>query len=73
MEINKLNNLFKKNMNNIINDLDNYILLYENIDNLTDNLNNYESINNLNNFKNKKLIKEIDDFINENIKNNIKK
>ena len=73
MEINKLNNLFVKNMNNIINDLDNYILLYENIYNSIDNLNNYESINNLNNFKNKKLIKEIDDFINENIKNKYKR
>ena len=60
-------------MNNIINDLDNYILLYENIYNSTDNLNNYESINNLINFKNKKLIKDIDDFINEDIKNKYKR
>ena len=32
MEINKLNNLFKEKMNNIINDLDKYILFYEKLD-----------------------------------------
>ena len=59
-------------MNNIINDLDKYIIFYENIFNSSDNLNNYESINNLNNFKNKKLIKDIDEFLNEKIKNKYK-
>ena len=72
MEIKKLNNLYMINMNNFINDLDNYILLYEKI-NISDNLKNYEFIQNINNFKNKKLIKNIDEFLNENLKNKFKK
>ena len=58
-EIKRLNNFYQRNMNNIINDLDKYILLYENIYKSTDFLNNYESIENLYNFKNKRLIKDI--------------
>ena len=37
-EINKLNNLYVRNMNNIIDDLDNYMLLCENINKSLDNL-----------------------------------
>ena len=73
MEIKKLNELYIKNMNNIINDLDNYILLYEAINKSIDNIKNYESIKNLNNCKNKMLIKDIDEFRNDNFKNKYKK
>ena len=55
MEIKKLNNLYLKNMNNIINYIDNYILLYEIINKSIDNLKNYESIINLDIIKNKKI------------------
>ena len=73
IQIKILNNLYLKNMNNIIDDLDNYILLYEKINKSLDNLKNYESIENIKNFKNKKLIKDIDEFLDENIKNKHKK
>ena len=73
MEIKKLNNLYIKNMNNILNDLDKYYFLYENIYKSIDNLNNYESIKNLNNLKNNKLIKDIDEFLNDNIINKYKR
>ena len=73
MEIKKLNNLYVNNMNNIINYLNKYILFYENLDKLLDNLQNYESIKNSNNFKNKKLIKDIEEFLNDDIKNKYKK
>ena len=68
MEIKKLNNLYVKNMNNIINYIDNYILLYKKINKSIDNFKNYESIKNLDIIKNKKLIKDIDEFLNGNIK-----
>ena len=68
-----LNKLYNKNINNIINYLDEYFLLYESIFSSIDNLNNYESIINFNNFKNKKIIKDIDTFLNDNIFNKCKK
>ena len=60
-------------MNNIINYIDNYILLYEIMNKSIDNLKNYESIKNLDIIKNKKFIKDIDEFINGNIKYKYKK
>ena len=68
-----LNNLYTKNMNNFINYLDEYILLYENIFSSIYNIKNYETIINLNNLKNKKIIKDIDLFLNDNINNKYKK
>ena len=72
-EIIKLNNLFFNNIKIYINDLDKYIIFYENIYESIDNLNNYESINNLNVYKNPKLMKDIDDFLNDDIKKKYKK
>ena len=60
-------------MNNITNDLDNYILLYDNINKSIIDIKNYETIKNAYNYKNKKLIKVIDEFLSENIKNKYKK
>ena len=71
-EINILNNLYSKNMNNIINYLNIYISLNENIYKSINNIKNYESIVNLNNLKNKKIIKDIDVFLNDNISNKYK-
>ena len=71
-EIQKLNNLFSLNINNLISDLDNYHLFYESIYNSTYHLFNYQSIKNLSNFKNKKLIHEMNTFINDNLKNKMK-
>ena len=64
MEIQHLNNLYKNNMNTIINDLNKYILFYEKINRSIDNLKKYESIENINyeiiqNLNNIKNIKNI--------------
>ena len=72
-EINKLNNLYVKNMNNIIEEIDKYLLLYNYLKSSVGNLNNYERINNIINFKKKKFMKEIDNFLNDNIKNKYRK
>ena len=68
MEIRKLNDLYVKNMNNIIKDIDNYFLLYENINKSIYNLKNYD-VNILDYIiKNKTFIKDIEAFLNSNIK-----
>ena len=53
-EINRLNNLYVKNMNNIIEEIDKYLLLYNYLKSSVGNLNNYERIMNIMNFKKKK-------------------
>ena len=68
-EIGKLNNLYIKNMNNIIDEINKYLLIFDYFKNSIENLNNYERIKNITNFKKKKLMKEIDVFLNENINN----
>lgn len=53
-------------------EINNYNIIYDYIIDYIDNLNNYESINNIINFKMDKLMKEIDDFLNQNHINKIK-
>ena len=72
-EINRLNNLYVKNMNNIIEEIDKYLLLYNYLKSSVGNLNNYERIMNVINFKKKKLMKEIDIFLNDDIENKYRK
>ena len=72
-EINRLNNLYITNMNNVIDDINKYILLYNYLQKIVGNLNNYERIKNIKSFKKKKFIKEIEEFLNDNINNKFKK
>ena len=68
MEIQTLNNIYLTNMDNIIYELNNYIILFGTINNSLDDLNNYEQINNLKNIKylmNKNIFKDIDTFLND--------
>ena len=74
IEIKILNNIYIKNNDNILKYLDEYILLYKNIyKSPIYNIKNYESILNINNLRNKKMIKDIDIFLNDNINNKYKK
>ena len=73
IEMEILNNLNSIKMNKIITYLNEYELLYENIFNSINNLKNYESIINLNNLKKQTIVKDIDNFINDNFYNKNKK
>jgi len=68
-EINLLNEIFNNIMINYKNDLDDYIKMIKNILYYLDNLKNYETINNVINFKLEILNQDIDNyFMNDNIK-----
>jgi len=68
-EINLLNEIYNNIMINYKNDLDDYINLINKIIYYLNNLNNYETINNVLNFKLEILNRDIDNyFMNENIK-----
>ena len=71
-EINEHKNLFNYFIKYLIEDIDNYIKLYDKILSLSDNLKNYQSIKNILNYKNISLNKDINIFLNENIKNKMK-
>jgi len=71
-ELNELKNYIITICEYIKEEINNYNKIYEYIIDSIDNLNNYESINNIINFKMDKLMKEIDEFLNENKINKIK-
>ena len=71
-EINKIIDLFKFFVINFNEDIDNYIKLYDKMLNSLDNLNNYQAIKNILNYKEPNLNKDISIFLNENTKNRIK-
>jgi len=71
-EINKLNNMFNVFIKNINEELDNYNKLFNKMLFILDNLSNYQNIKNIINFKNIYIIKEIDIFLKDNIKNKFK-
>ena len=69
-QINKLNKLFNIQINDLNNNLEQYMKLFNKMIYTLGNLNNYESIKNILNFKTTELYKEIINFLtNENIKN----
>jgi len=65
-ELNELKNYINTIYEYINEEIDNYNKIYEYIIDSIDNLGNYESINNILNFKMDKLMKEIDEFLNGN-------
>ena len=71
-KLEKLNQLISDIFINAKEDIDRYKTLYDIILDLLNNLNNYENINTILNFKMKKLNKEIDYFIKENLNNDFK-
>ena len=71
-QINTLNHLFNEFCNNLNNELDNYIKLYNIIIILLSNLNNYENIKNILNLNYQNMNTDINNFLNENFKNKMK-
>ena len=71
-EIYELKDLFNYLIVHLNNDLDNYIKLYNKMLLLLDNLSNYQNIKNILSYKNININKDINLFLNENIKNKMK-
>ena len=67
-----LNEFFNEAIINASNEIEYYINLYEIMLYSLKNMNNFEAINNVNNFRAIKVNKEIESFLNENINNKIK-
>ena len=65
-KLNELKNYIIEICEYIIEEINNYIKIYDYILYSIDNLSNYESINNAVNFRMDKLIKEIDEFLDQN-------
>ena len=72
IKLNELKNYIITICEYINEEINNYNKIYDYIINCVDNLSNYESINNLINFKMDTLMKEVDDFLNQNNINKIK-
>jgi len=72
IELNELKDYIITICDHIKEEIDNYNKIYDYIIDSIDNLNNYENINNVLNFKMDKLMKEIDEFLNQNNANKIK-
>ena len=64
--LNELTNYIIKVFEYIKDEIDNYNKIYDYIINSINNFSNYESINNILNFKTDKFLKEVDDFLNNN-------
>ena len=73
IELNELKNYILEILEYVIKEKNNYTKIYDYIIDSIDNLSNYESINNILNFKMDNLMKEVDDFLNENKINKLKK
>ena len=67
-----LNEYFNDIIIHATNEIEYFIKIYDIMIYSLDNLKNYESINNVNNFKAKKMIKEIEIFLKENLNNKCK-
>ena len=71
-EINTIKYMFVHFINRFSIELDNSIKLYNKMILLLDNLNTYENVKNILNFKNTYIYKDINDFLNDNTKNKLK-
>ena len=65
-ELNELKNFFNEICEDNIEEINNYIKIYDYIIDSINNMSNYESIKNILNFKTDKFMEEIDDFLNKN-------
>jgi len=72
IELNELKNYIITICEYIKEEINNYNKIYDYIIDSIDNLSNYESLNNILNFKMDKLMKEVDDFLYQNNLNKIK-
>ena len=71
-ELNELKNFFNEMCEDNIEEINNYIKIYDYIIDSINNMSNYESIKNILNFKADKFMEEIDDFLNKNQINKLK-
>ena len=71
-ELRKIKTLFSEAIKNEMNYSDNYIQLYETISKNLHNSKNYETLNNILNFKFKNLNKDISNFLKDNLNDKIK-
>ena len=71
-EINRMNDIFNDFLQNMIEELDNYNKLYNKMFIILHHLNNYQNIKNILNCKNISIIKEINIFLKEDLKNKLK-
>ena len=71
-EINNMNDMFNICIKKINEELDNYNKLFNKMITILNNLSNYQNIKNILNFKNMNIIKDINVFLKDDIKNKLK-